>query len=299
MQRNEQTRLCALVVASFLACGSAQVMAQAAPAPAGSCDPDFDGTLNVNIFDLIQLFSAWGPCPGCPQDITGDGQIDVFDLVLLLDCWGDCPCPALGADEVFDTIVVVDATNLYPEAADLGLIVAHMYASGAGVIDGDKLLTVAEAALTPIGSTFYQDPFGGDTPPTSVFCPLIPSVCYDTFVTNNLLIDDADNTLLSPAFSMDSGSITGDWFAVTGNLAVDIPGNPGQTGILIAQVTLDPLPGLAAPSSVGFGGTLILFNGSAGAGGGGGGGGGVGEPISFSFVDCPADLERFQSTCSG
>ncbi len=43
--------------------------------------------LLVNVFDLLDLLSAWGPCIGCPEDVNGDDVVDVFDLLDLLSAW--------------------------------------------------------------------------------------------------------------------------------------------------------------------------------------------------------------------
>jgi V8-like Glu-specific endopeptidase len=57
-----------------------------APCPA---DINEDGV--VDVLDLLELLSAWGPCPGCPADINEDGVVDVLDLLELLLAWGPCP----------------------------------------------------------------------------------------------------------------------------------------------------------------------------------------------------------------
>lgn len=57
-----------------------------------SCIGDVNGDLLVDVFDLIELLSAWGPCPdGHPGDFDENDAIDVFDLIALLDAWGACP----------------------------------------------------------------------------------------------------------------------------------------------------------------------------------------------------------------
>jgi len=51
----------------------------------------------VNVFDLLDLLSAWGPCGSCPPacfgDISGgsgvpDCTVNVFDLLYMLSNWG-------------------------------------------------------------------------------------------------------------------------------------------------------------------------------------------------------------------
>ncbi len=60
---------------------------------------DVDGSGAVDVFDLLDLLSAWGDCdlpcpPNCDSDITdsaGTGRdctVDVFDLLALLGAWG-------------------------------------------------------------------------------------------------------------------------------------------------------------------------------------------------------------------
>jgi len=59
--------------------------------PAGiTCPADFDDSNTVNVFDLLELLSAWGPSPGHPADLTGDDVVNVFDLLELLAAWGPC-----------------------------------------------------------------------------------------------------------------------------------------------------------------------------------------------------------------
>ncbi len=45
-----------------------------------------DGTVDVS--DLLEIISAWGPCTGCNEDIDGSGAVDVSDLLLIIDNWG-------------------------------------------------------------------------------------------------------------------------------------------------------------------------------------------------------------------
>ncbi len=48
---------------------------------------DINGDGVVDVLDLLQLLSAWGPCPDCPEDLNGDGVVDVLDLLILLSEW--------------------------------------------------------------------------------------------------------------------------------------------------------------------------------------------------------------------
>ncbi len=280
----------------------------ASPAPAGTCEPDFDGSGGVDILDLFAILANWEACPPepqpCPWDLDGNGDVGVFDFVLFLDCFGlPCPCPPLdGTDEVFDQIVVVNVTD--PAAEAMGLVVTHMYATGDNVAVGDKLLAVfADPEAMPPGlapdpgGTFYQHQFGNDLPPNSGSCVAFPELCYDTYVAmacdDPAMGCDNANNLLLPEFFMDECSITGAWTTVgtTDNLAVDIGdaiGQPGKAGVHIGQVTLVagacPLS-LLGQSSLGYGGTIVLWNASAS------GGGGDGAQVNFTFdlVQCPWD----------
>ncbi len=48
---------------------------------------DITGDGVVDVLDLLELLSAWGPCPDCPEDLNGDGVVDVLDLLILLSEW--------------------------------------------------------------------------------------------------------------------------------------------------------------------------------------------------------------------
>jgi len=54
------------------------------------CAGDVNGDAVVNVADLLDLISAWGPCPGCPQDLNGDGAVNVPDLLQMIAAWGPC-----------------------------------------------------------------------------------------------------------------------------------------------------------------------------------------------------------------
>ena len=46
----------------------------------------------VNITDLLDMLSNWGPCIGpCPQDTNSDGVVNIVDLLDMLSNWGVCP----------------------------------------------------------------------------------------------------------------------------------------------------------------------------------------------------------------
>jgi hypothetical protein len=54
----------------------------------GPGDVDRNGTVNVN--DLLQVISTWGPCPNpltCPADLNVSGNVDVNDLLEVVTHW--------------------------------------------------------------------------------------------------------------------------------------------------------------------------------------------------------------------
>ncbi len=270
----------------LLAAAGAVFTCNAAPAGVG-CAPDTDGSGDISVPDLLNVLANWGPCPGCPADINGDNVVDLLDLALLLDCWGPCPCPPPVNGEIFDETVVVDVTDA--TAAGLGLAVTHLYATGRLVNVGDALLIV-EANLTPnMNTTFYQDPFGNDTPPVTIICDIVPSACYDTFVTNRHVVDDASPVVVAPGSGLSTTSINAGWFVDPTQVdreAVDISGvtgTPGQAGVLIAQVTLVLPPPGEGPSSVAFGGPVNMW--AVGAGGA------QGSQSNSAFIYCPWDCQ--------
>jgi hypothetical protein len=56
-----------------------------------SCPADVNGNETVDIHDLLQILSAWGPCEDCPEDVNGDGVADIDDVFAVLAAWGPCP----------------------------------------------------------------------------------------------------------------------------------------------------------------------------------------------------------------
>jgi hypothetical protein len=256
------------------------------------CLADLDASGNIDAGDLAELLGAWGPCAGCDADFDRDTDVGLPDLAFLLESWGPCPsAPAPGTDDLFEETIAVDATD--QGAADSGLVVTHVYATGDGVGAGDTLLAVGSAGIGAVNASFYQEPiFGGSLPPDSFFFQFVPALRYDTFVTINLLADD-DNTTATPGLSVDGAGISGAWFAVPNGgqaEAVDISaatGNPGQAGVLIAQVTLVPCkaPPGPGPARPGYGGTVRLYT-SASDGGTPGG-----VETDVRFPACPADVD--------
>ena len=256
------------------------------------CLADLDGTGDVDVLDLVDLLGVWGPCPGCPADINTDGGVNAPDLAFLVDSWGPCTAgPRPGKLDRFTETVAVDATD--PDAAAEGFVVTHLYATGPDVGVGDTLLAAGFAGIGAVNATFFQEPvFGGDLPPDSFLFQFEPTLEYDTFVTVNELADD-DDSMTAPGFLMDAAAVGGDWFAVPGDGqadAVDIgglTGNPGQAGVLIAQITLIPCaprPGVE-PALPGYSGAVTLFTFAWG------GGTINGVAAEVQVPACPADMD--------
>jgi hypothetical protein len=260
--------------------------------PPCPCLGDLDGSGAVDALDLDALLDAWGPCIGCPADFNRDVRVGAPDLVFLLESWGPCPsAPAPGQVDLFDQAIAVDATD--EDAADLGLVVTHLYATGEGVSVGDTLVAVGGAGIDAISAEFFQEPiFGGSLPPNSFFFQFEPALRYDTFVTINRLADD-DSTTVSPGLSMDAAGVHGDWFTVTPGSQADavdisaVTGNPGQAGVLIAQLTLVPCvaPPDSDPARPGYRGAVTLYTSASD------GGTFAGQEVGVQFPTCPADTD--------
>jgi hypothetical protein len=243
----------------------------------GQCPADLDADNQVSIGDLLVLLGAWGT-GGVPADINGDGDVGLPDLAYLLESWGPCPvAPIPGSTERFDETIAVDVTDA--PAAAMGLVVTHLYATGDTVVPGHRLLLVGNADIKAANADYFQETsFGDNLPPTSIEIMLVPAVRYDTFAAMQLLQDDT-NTLEDPECAMSTSAIAGGWFAlptVTQRDAVDISGvtgNPGQAGVLIAQITFDPCDASVPPSPPvaglgvpGYLGTIRLFTSAADGG---------------------------------
>ncbi len=82
-------------VFSMVVAAAAAIFA-ASPAQAG-CSVDVNGDEVVNVLDLLDVLTDWGPCPGCPTDVNGDDVVDVLDLLAVLSNW-DKGCPELAGN---------------------------------------------------------------------------------------------------------------------------------------------------------------------------------------------------------
>ena len=54
------------------------------------CLGDVDGSMAVDVVDLLAIISSWGPCSGCDADIDASGSVDVSDLLTIISAWGPC-----------------------------------------------------------------------------------------------------------------------------------------------------------------------------------------------------------------
>jgi hypothetical protein len=53
----------------------------------GEIPGDVDGSLAVDVTDLLAVLAAWGPCLGCPEDVDDTCDVDVADLLEVLANW--------------------------------------------------------------------------------------------------------------------------------------------------------------------------------------------------------------------
>jgi formylglycine-generating enzyme required for sulfatase activity len=62
-----------------------------APAAAGACDADLDGSGSVDAGDLAAMLAEWGPASAkSSADLDANGTVDAADLSQLLAQWGPC-----------------------------------------------------------------------------------------------------------------------------------------------------------------------------------------------------------------
>lgn len=55
-----------------------------------TCSEDLTGDGTVDVLDLLDMLTAWGPNPGHAADLNGDDVVNVLDLLELLTAWGAC-----------------------------------------------------------------------------------------------------------------------------------------------------------------------------------------------------------------
>lgn len=88
----DQSDCCAVVCEADPFCCDIEWDALCADAAAAvCCIPDLNNDGLVNVLDLLEMLSAWGPNPGHAADFDGDGTVNVIDLLMLLAAWGTCP----------------------------------------------------------------------------------------------------------------------------------------------------------------------------------------------------------------
>jgi len=54
------------------------------------CPGDTDGSMTVDVNDILTVISQWGACPTCGGDVTEDGLVSVDDMLLIIAAWGPC-----------------------------------------------------------------------------------------------------------------------------------------------------------------------------------------------------------------
>jgi hypothetical protein len=51
------------------------------------CPGDSNQDLLVNIDDLVNVITSWGPCQSCSADLNGDGTVNIDDLIFVITHW--------------------------------------------------------------------------------------------------------------------------------------------------------------------------------------------------------------------
>lgn len=84
----------AILVNGRLGTGSLQVAFIIRPLPQSPDDPkccSFPGDANcdqiINIDDLVQVVTHWGPCKACPSDLDHNNVVNIDDLVMVITHW--------------------------------------------------------------------------------------------------------------------------------------------------------------------------------------------------------------------
>ena len=139
-----------------------------------------------------------------------------------------------------------DLNSISVDAIDSGMGIGTTYRVYADVDAGDQVNAVygeAGAALHIESSTsFYQNAFGSQTPPSAALIAVFPSLAFDSFVSIGRLTDTDDGMLEIgidwDAFEGSGGAIdtdNGSWFATPDNAQVyEVDGR-----VLIGQFTTD------------------------------------------------------------
>jgi hypothetical protein len=59
--------------------------------PASACGADANNDGQINVVDLLVVYSEFGCVGACAGDVTGDNLVSVLDIVAVLLNWGPCP----------------------------------------------------------------------------------------------------------------------------------------------------------------------------------------------------------------
>ncbi len=100
------------IKSGVFAATAAAALAMAAPPVHAGCSADVNNDEIVDVLDLLDVLTDWGPCAGCPSDVDGSGEVDVLDLLIVLTDW-DKGCPQLAGKELasYPYFQFVDAFN--------------------------------------------------------------------------------------------------------------------------------------------------------------------------------------------
>jgi uncharacterized protein (TIGR03382 family) len=140
---------------------------------------------------------------------------------------------------------LADLNGISWDTVDSGMGLGTTYQLYADVNAGDQVNAVygddaVALQINAVNGTFYQNAFGGNTPPSAALIAVFPSLAYDSFVSIGRLTDTDDGMLEigidwtnfeagGPIFT-DNGS----WFATPDNAQVHEVGGR----VLIGQFTV-------------------------------------------------------------
>lgn len=128
----------------------------------------------------------------------------------------------------------------------------------------DRFLSIGFANIATMdGSSFHQDPFGGDKAPPSFLVDVFPSLLYDSFLTIGYKVvpeGAVDGTSFDAGWNPNlfdvGGQVVGGWFNSNPPNGQGDAGNYEDGEILIAQlVTIDD----GAGDVVGIAGSFTVF----------------------------------------
>ncbi len=79
--------------AGLLGAGRLDIAGAVAQGPTAPRPGDLNNDGTIDVADLVQVITNWGPCPApptpCTSDGNGDDRVDVGDLLLVILNWGD------------------------------------------------------------------------------------------------------------------------------------------------------------------------------------------------------------------